>query len=174
MIFRVMGSYLDWRQKDSKIVLYADHIQYRGDQEFYKKNLYCNCHRKYLPQDHYFRVADAAFDGEANHDVAQEPLTGNQTIRRGHESEAYIDGGGMEKDAQFPAKVHGVKRVSALYQLPYWRVSAQNQNGAMLEYIFITLCMEPRWFRAVLVSHMCSLIILHSGFNADGAYNPWY
>ena len=89
-----------------------------------QKNLYCNCHRRYLPQDHYFRAADAAFDGEANMDIEQEPLTGNLTIRRGRESEAYIDGGGLEKDAEFPAKVHGVKRVSALYQLPYWRVSA--------------------------------------------------
>ena len=34
----------------------------------------------------------------------------------------------MEKDDDFPAKVHGVKRVSALYQLPYWRVSPINQS----------------------------------------------
>ena len=80
--------------------------------------------RRYLPEDHYFRAADAAFDGEANHEMESEPLTGNQTIRRGYESEAYIDGGGMEKDEEFPAKVHGVKRVSALYELPYWRVSS--------------------------------------------------
>ena len=88
-----------------------------------QKNLYCNCHRRYLPRDHYFRAADAAFDGEANHDIAEEPLSGNQTIKRGRQSETYIDGGGMETDAEFPAKMHGVKRVSALYQLPYWRVS---------------------------------------------------
>ena len=92
-----------------------------------RKNVYCNCHRRYLREDHYFRAADAAFDGEANHDMESEPLTGNQTIRRGFESEAYIDGGGTEKDEEFPAKVHGVKRVSALYQLPYWRVSPLNK-----------------------------------------------
>ena len=91
-----------------------------------QKNVYCNCHRRYLPQGHYFRGADAAFDGEANHDIASEPLSGNQTIRHGRQSETYIDGGGMEKDAEFPAKVHGVKRVTALYQLPYWRVSESN------------------------------------------------
>ena len=91
-----------------------------------RKNVYCNCHRRYLPQDHYFRGADAAFDGEACHEQSEEPLTGNQTIRRGYQSEAYIDAGGTEKDADFPGKVHGVKRVSALYQLPYWRVSYQN------------------------------------------------
>jgi hypothetical protein len=88
-----------------------------------RKNVYCNCHRRYLPEDHYFRGADVAFDGEACHEMPGEPLTGNQTIRRGSQSEAYIDGGGTEKDDDFPAKEHGVKRVSALYQLPYWRVS---------------------------------------------------
>ena len=91
-----------------------------------RKNVYCNCHRRYLGQDHYFRGAHAAFDNQPNHEVEPDPLTGNQTIRRGYESEAYIDGGGTEKDEDFPAKVHGVKRVSALYQLPYWRVSPSN------------------------------------------------
>ena len=88
-----------------------------------RKNVYCNCHRRYLPEDHYFRAADAAFDGNACHEMQEEPLNGNQTIRRGYQSEAYIDSGGTEKDDDFPAKEHGVKRVSALYQLPYWRVS---------------------------------------------------
>ena len=89
-----------------------------------RKNIYCNCHRRFLPQDHYFRAAGATFDNEVNIDIEEQPLSGNQTIRRGHESEAYIDGGGTENDDEFPAKEHGVKRVSALYQLPYWRVSA--------------------------------------------------
>ena len=89
-----------------------------------KKNIYCSCHRRYLPPDHYFRGAGAAFDNEASDLVEEAPLTGNQTIRRGRMSEAYTDGGGTEKDNAFPAKEHGVKRVSALYQLPYWRVNA--------------------------------------------------
>ena len=88
-----------------------------------RKNVYCNCHRRYLPEDHYFRAADAAFDGNACHEMQEEPLNGNQTIRWGYQSEAYIDSGGTEMDDDFPAKEHGVKRVSALYQLPYWRVS---------------------------------------------------
>ena len=101
-----------------------------------RKNLYSNCHRRYLPQDHYFREADAAFDGEANHDIEEEPLTGNHTIRRGRESEAYLDAGGNEKDAEFPAKSHGVKRVSALYQLPYWRVSVQKHRFCICACLF--------------------------------------
>ena len=84
-----------------------------------RKNVYCNCHRRYLPRDHYFRGAVAAFDNEANDEIEEEPLSGNQTIRRGYQLEAYIDGGGTEKDEGFSAKEHGVKRVSALYQLPY-------------------------------------------------------
>ena len=96
------------------------------------KNVYCNQHRRYLPADHYFGGADAAFDGVACHEREAAPLTGNQTIRLGRESEAYIDAGGTEKDAEFPAKEHGVKRISALYQLPYWRVSALAYNLCIL------------------------------------------
>ena len=93
-----------------------------------RKIVYCNCHRRYLRQDHYFRGSVDAFDNESNDELEEEPLTGNGTIRRGRQSEAYIDGGGTEKDDGFPAKEHGVKRVSALYQLPYWRVSAYHQS----------------------------------------------
>ena len=93
-----------------------------------RKNVYCNSHRRFLQEDHYFRVAAAAFDGEAIHETVPEPLTGNQTIRRGAQSEAYLDGGGTEKDDEFPAKEHGVKRVFALYQLPYWRVSTASSS----------------------------------------------
>ena len=84
-----------------------------------RKNVYCSCHRRYLPVDHYFRDAHAAFDGVACHETEEAPLTGNQTIWCGRQLEAYLDGGGTEKDAEFPGKEHGVKRVSALYQLPY-------------------------------------------------------
>ena len=98
-----------------------------------RKNVYCNCHRRYLPHDHHYRGAHAAFDGVPCEEMEEAPLTGNQTIRRGYQSDAYIDGGGTEKDAEFPGKEHGVKRVSALYQLPYWRVSPlQLQSMHML------------------------------------------
>jgi hypothetical protein len=100
--------------------------------KIFRKNVYCNCHRRYLPQDHYFRGADAAFDGEACHEQPEEPLTRYQTIRRGYQSEAYIDGGSTEKDDEFPGKEHGVKRISTLYQLPYWRVNLQTHSLCIL------------------------------------------
>lgn len=101
-----------------------------------RKNIYCNCHRRYLPADHYFRGADAAFDGVACHEMEGEPLTGNQTIRHGRQSERYIEGGGTEKDSEFPGKVHGVKRVSALYQLPYWRVCLLHWKLCFLSHVY--------------------------------------
>ena len=120
-----------------------------------RKNVYCNCHRRYLSEDHYFRAADAAFDGEADHEMESEPLTGNQTIRRGYESEAYIDGGGTEKDEEFPAKVHGVKRVSALYQLPYWRVSTRYKCLVFLLDHFLTVNVHPFFSFQCFVLHTC-------------------
>jgi hypothetical protein len=118
---------------------------------FLRKNLYSNCHRMYLPEDHYFREADAAFDGEPNHDIEVASLTGNQTIRRGRESEEYINGGGTEKDAEFPSKVHGVKRVSALYQLPYWRVSVPNPSTFIGIIYFSTHNKRFLWLVSIIV-----------------------
>jgi hypothetical protein len=105
-----------------------------------RKNVYCNCHRRYLRQDHHFRGADAAFDNEPNDEIESPPLTGNQTIRLGLQSEAYIDAGGTEKDNEFPAKEHGVKRVSALFQLPYWRVSAMFITFCILHILYMVGC----------------------------------
>ena len=79
----------------------------------------------------------AAFDGVECREKEDPPLTGNQTIRRGKQSEAYVDGGGLEKDPEFPGKQHGVKRVSAHYQLPYWRVSHLNH------YLSRFFCLHP-------------------------------
>lgn len=88
-----------------------------------RKNVYCNCHRRYLPADHYFRGDFAAFDYGAERNVEMDSLSGNETIRAGRESEEFIRNGGTDRHEDFPAKVHGVKRVSALFQLSYWRVS---------------------------------------------------
>lgn len=90
-----------------------------------RKNVFCNCHRRYLHENHYFRGDFAAFDYGAERGVESDCLSGNQTIRYGRESESFINNGGTERDHDFPAKVHGVKRVSALFQLPYWRVRVQ-------------------------------------------------
>jgi hypothetical protein len=115
--------------------------------------MYCNCHRIYLPQEHYFRGAVAAFDGETCHQMEDEPLTGNQTIRRGYQSEAYIDGGGTEKDAKFPSKEHGVKKVSSLYQLSYWRVSLLNYSPFIVLFHFNTSNLTHSWLLHIFVSH---------------------
>ena len=129
-----------------------------------RKNVFCSCHRRYLREGHYFRAADAAFDGLPNHETEPEPLTGNQTIRRGKESEAHIDGGGTEKDEEYPAKLHGVKRVSAMFQLPYWRVSSHLKLSHLFwlfNFLHITCSYPhvPRFCLPYLQTH------LHSNWN---------
>ena len=127
-----------------------------------QKNVYCNCHRRYLPQDHHFRGAHAAFDGVACPEMAEEPLTGNQTIRRGIDSEAYIDGGGTEKDAEFPGKEHGVKRVSALYQLSYWRVSGQTDCHVFCASLYVSEFSSILKQTKVIYSQIVAIVMHHA------------
>ena len=108
--------------------------------------MYCNQHRRYLPQDHHFRGAHAAFDGVACHETAEEPLTGPQTIRRGYQSEAYIDGGGNEKDAEFPGKEQASRE--------YPHCSSYHTGG--------------------LVIKTCSLFILCMHVNPNNMEHLWY
>jgi hypothetical protein len=127
-----------------------------------RKNVYCSCHRRYLPENHYFRGVAAAFDGEASHETEAEPLTGNQTIRCGAQSEAYIDGGGTEKDDEFPAKEHGVKRISALYQLSYWRVSIANMSLLIVLVLFERDNMAVAYLLSIVVILIQSRMLVGS------------
>lgn len=88
-----------------------------------RKNVFCNCHRRYLHANHYFRGDYAAFDYGAEEEFETHAMSGNDTIRHGRESERFLQNGGTEHHVNFPGKAHGVKRVSALFQLSYWRVS---------------------------------------------------
>ena len=139
-----------------------------------RKNVYCNCHRRFLQEDHYFRGAAAAFDGEACHETMAEPLTGNQTIRRGKQSEAYIDGGGTEKDDEFPAKEHGVKRVSALYQLPYWRVSYHTRDLTFFSCFFMLLIFRVRNNMHQNVLYSCSSNFATSCIAFNDVHAVWH
>jgi hypothetical protein len=44
-------------------------------------------------------------------------------MERGEERVEYLEFGGQEDDGDDPVKVHGVKRASILFELPYWKVS---------------------------------------------------
>jgi len=87
-----------------------------------RKNVFCNCHRRYLHANHYFRGDYAAFEYGVEREEERDAMSGNETIRNGRQSEEFVRNGGTQRHDDFPRKMHGVKRVSALFQLPYWRV----------------------------------------------------
>lgn len=49
-------------------------------------------------------------------------MTGEDVIRYAAWRQAYLDLGGREDGKDDPVHVTGVKRLSALYELPYWQV----------------------------------------------------
>lgn len=103
-----------------------------------------------MQKDHYFCGAAATFGGEASHKMEAYPLTRNQTIHRGYQSQAYIDGDGTE-DNEFLAKEHGVERVTALYKLKYWVVSAQNRSLLILLVFIKRSNMDNVWVLQIFV-----------------------
>jgi hypothetical protein len=85
-----------------------------------KKNLNDNQHRRWLPAEHPWRES-LGFDGK---EESREPpirVTGEDVLRWGAVREAWKEDGGSPLNAD-PARQYGIKKVSGLYQLWYWRV----------------------------------------------------
>lgn len=61
-----------------------------------------------------------------------------------------IDGDGTE-DNEFLAKEHGVERVTALYKLKYWVVSAQNRSLLILLVFIKRSNMDNVWVLQIFV-----------------------
>ena len=104
---------------------------------------------------HLFRGDYAAFDGKAENRGPPPPLMPNDVIQWGRESEQFVDQGGNQRDRANPAKRHGLKRVSALFQLPYWRV--RTPKLSLVNYVtcinrLILHCLHLFWHvRIVLI-----------------------
>ena len=84
------------------------------------KNIYCNCARKFLSDDHPMRF-DAQSFGSVERGRAPDPPTGTQVLNWGRERERWLveEGRPGQND---PVRRHGIKRVSGLFRLPYWQV----------------------------------------------------
>ena len=78
--------------------------------------------RRFLQQNHRWRAARAAFSGHPNHDAPPPQQDGKTIVRRGAWRESYLQCGGRKNSEHDPVKSTGVKRVSILFQLPYWEV----------------------------------------------------
>ena len=87
-----------------------------------KKMVYLGS-RRWLAPGHRFRRARIAFNG--NQEFREAPIrpSGEDVLRMGEERAQYLAQGGRPDGENDPVKLHGVKRVSSLYQLPYWSVS---------------------------------------------------
>ena len=75
--------------------------------------------RRFFPQDHRFRRCRAAFNGDVEHRVAPVRRTGERILEQGRQRAEYLWNGGSEDSADDPVKLHGVKRASILFALPY-------------------------------------------------------
>jgi len=79
-------------------------------------------HRRFLSGEHRFRRAKTAFNGDQEWREASQRPSGADILRCGEERELYIAIGGVEDGEEDPVKRHGVKQVSVLFELSYWKV----------------------------------------------------
>ena len=87
-----------------------------------KKMIYLG-NRRFLPEGHRFRRARAAFDNNQEHATFPPRRTGAEILEQGRSRVAWLRDGGVEDSPEDPVKEHGIKRVSILFALPYWKVS---------------------------------------------------
>ena len=86
-----------------------------------RKNVYGDCCRRFLPEDHHMRIDTVNF-GSEEHRLAPEPISGHSALRWGEERTRWLreEGAPAQND---PVRKSGIKRVSCLFRLPYWKVS---------------------------------------------------
>ena len=85
------------------------------------KNVYDDQHRRWLPHNHPWRNNLEDFNGRPEHNGPPRRVTADDILRWGGLRESFMQrGGGLP--AEDPARQFGVKRVSALFKLPYWKV----------------------------------------------------
>ena len=90
-----------------------------------KKNIYNNQARRFLPEGHRDRTSTIDdFDGRQELRSRPKPVTPDEVIRWGTLRQGWIQRGATPK-CDDRARIYGIKRVSALFQLPYWKVSCK-------------------------------------------------
>ena len=77
--------------------------------------------RRYLSRHHPYR-RNRRFNGSTEHRFRPTPMTGEDVIHYAAWRQAYLDLGGKEDGKDDPVHFTGMKRLSALFNLPYWQV----------------------------------------------------
>jgi hypothetical protein len=78
--------------------------------------------RKFLKRNHHYR-SDLRFNGQTEDRSKPSRMSGTQIKNYTKQREAYLHNGGAVDGVNYPCLIHGVKRLSTLYRLPYWKVS---------------------------------------------------
>lgn len=78
--------------------------------------------RRYLARHHPYR-RNKRFNGEHEYRAKPPVVTGVDVIRYAAWRQSYLDLGGKEDGKYDPVHTTGVKRLSALFELPYWQVT---------------------------------------------------
>lgn len=78
--------------------------------------------RRFLPGDHRFRRAKAAFNNHQEWSMGPDRPTGEEVLVWGTARSSFLADGGVENSNGDPVKLHGVKRRSIFFDLPYWKV----------------------------------------------------
>jgi len=85
------------------------------------KNVYCSQHRRWLPMDHPFQHNANTFDGEHKQKNPPTKMLVDDIYTTPMVRATWLERGG--KPTSFdPTKTFGVKRLSILFQLEYWKV----------------------------------------------------
>jgi hypothetical protein len=81
--------------------------------------------RRWLPVGHNYRSAEMKdlFDGCMEDRPKPPPVTVEEQLQHATEYEAWKAASSREVGSRDPSKLHGVKRLSILYRVPYWKVS---------------------------------------------------
>ena len=81
----------------------------------------CGSIRRYLPQHHPY-CRNCRFNGKTEHCFRPKPMTSEDIICYTVWRQSYLDLGGKEDAKEDPVHFTGVKRLSSLFELPYWKV----------------------------------------------------
>ena len=84
--------------------------------------------RRWLPHNDPWRstAMNALFNGREEDREKPTAVTAEEQVQRANEYQKWLDEGNKEGATGDPSKVHGVKRRSILYNLPYWKVMNQS------------------------------------------------
>ena len=86
--------------------------------------------RHWLLEDHPLRSENMKkhFDGKMENRPKPRTVTVEEQIRHALECEAWKAAGNRDGSARDPSKIYGLKRLSILFRLPYWKVSDWSQT----------------------------------------------